>query len=167
MEHVRIKHLATMRYLCVGRKCDGGGLDATAAASAAPPRGTTGTRRRGDSRKEGAVAAEAAATRVGMLTVERHAAVPAATVFVIRPRATSPTEAGGGQGADRWLGPDDLVHLQHKATGLFLSALPLDEVGGGNLGLTMVKSPLTTEVRFLFSCLRFVRFVPGGGGVQG
>ena len=154
VEHVRIKHLATMRYLCVGRKCDPveGGADTVASAA---PSGTAGTRRRGDSRKKGAEAQEAAATRVGMLTVEQHAAVPAATVFVIRPRTTQPSEAGGGQGAaDRWLGPHDLVHLQHKDTGLFLSALPLDEVGGGNLGLTMVKSPLTTEVRF--SCLRFV-----------
>jgi len=134
VEHVRIKHLATMRYLCVGEQCDGGA--------------EVGTRRRGDSRKEGGAAMKAAATtRVGMLTVDRHAAVPPATVFVIRPRT-----AGAGTGAAtaaataRWLGPDDLVHLEHKDTGLFLSALPIDqEVAGGSVGLTMVKSPLTTE----------------------
>lgn len=134
MEHVRIKHLATMRYLCFGTQCDpvGDGVD--------PPSTTTsetaGTRRRGD---------VAAAMRVGMRTVKRHAAVPKATVFVLRPRAIPPTGAGD-QLVDSWLGPDDLVHLQHRDTGLFLSALPLDtDVGGGNIGLTMVKSPLITE----------------------
>lgn len=152
VEYVRIKHLATMRYLCVGKKCDpvvGDGVPAGAPRTRAG--GTASTRRRGDSRKRGAAAASAAATRVGMLTVERHAAVPAATVFVIRPRTTAAAStAGAGAGtvsADRWLGPEDLVHLQHKDTGLFLSALPLDqEVAGSTVGLTMVKSPLTTEV---------------------
>ncbi|CAM9820767.1 unnamed protein product [Pylaiella littoralis] len=176
VEHVRIKHLATMRYLCVGKKCDpvgvvGGsrtnsmsGAAAAAVATAAAADGAVGPRRRGDSRKEGSAAETAAKTRVGMLTVEPHSAIPAATVFVIRPRtpaaatafgseaaAMGPASSVGGPAADRWLGPDDLVHLQHKDTGLFLSALPLDrEVAGGNVGLTMVKSPLTTEARTRF-----------------
>lgn len=158
VEYVRIKHLATMRYLCVGKKCDpvrgGGGVNAGGDAGAG---GTPATRRRGDSRRRGAAAADAAATRVGMLTVDQHAAVPAATVFVIRPRRTAAAAAGGlvgpaaaeRVGADRWLGPEDLVHLQHKNTGLFLSALPLENTAKGGIGLTMVKSPLTTEASAL------------------
>lgn len=145
VEHVRIKHLPTMRYLCVGEQCDGG----AEAASTAPGGGAVGTRRRGESRKEGGAAATAAATtRVGMLTVDRHAAVPAATVFAIRPRAAG-AGAARAAAAARWLGPDDLVHLQHKDTGLFLSALPLEqEVAGESIGLTMVDSPLTSEARW-------------------
>lgn len=161
VEYVRIKHLATMRYLCVGKKCDPAVGDGPHTGVRTAASGTARTRRRGDSRRRGAAAEAAAttATKVGMLTVEEHAAVPAATVFVIRPRTTAAASgAGTGVGtargpvsADRWLGPEDLVHLQHKDTGLFLSALPLDqEVAGGTVGLTMVKSPLTTEVDVFF-----------------
>lgn len=121
VEYVRVKHLATMRYLCVGKKCDSKNRE---------------EKHRGE-----------AAKRVGMLTVDPHAVVPGATVFVIRPRsavgAGAPVIAAA---ADGGLGPEDLVHLQHRDTGLFLSALPRDEgSAGGRVGLTMVKSPLTTE----------------------
>lgn len=150
VEHVRVKHLASLRYLCVGSKCDSFSEEDTTARRAHGAGGDGGqvaepSRRRGESRK-----GRGSAPRVGMVTVESHAAVPAATVFVIRPR----TVVGSGvhlntaaDGLDRGLSPDDLVHLQHKDTGLFLSTLPHDEgSAGGNVGLTVVKSPLTTEV---------------------
>lgn len=162
VEYVRIKHIATMRYLCVGKKCDpllegeksvphgerGGAAEGTgvgAGASAAGQQKATGSKRvggGGGGGKEGGTP-----PRVGMVTVERRAAVPAATVFVVRPRtvvgASPPVVAAATDGG---LGPEDLVHLQHKDTGLFLSALPLDErAPGGRVGLTVIKSPLTTE----------------------
>lgn len=157
VEYVRVKHLATLRYLCVGNKCDplheedtartaasvsGAGSERGHSAAAEP------VRRRGESKKGKGLGLT---PRVGMVTVESHAALPAATVFVIRPRAV--VGAAGvslntaADGSDRGLGPDDLVHLQHKDTGLFLSALPHDEgSAGGSIGLTVIKSPLTTEV---------------------
>ena len=150
VEYVRVKHLASLRYLCVGNKCDPSSEEVTTARRAHGAGGEGGqmtepSRRRGESRK-----GRDSAPRVGMVTVESHAAVPGATVFVIRPR----TVVGAGvplstaaDGLDRGLSPDDLVHLQHKDTGLFLSALPHDEgLAGGDIGLTVIKSPLTTEV---------------------
>ncbi|CAN0405323.1 unnamed protein product, partial [Scytosiphon promiscuus] len=83
VEYVRIKHLATMRYLCVGKDCDPAAGDGVQPGVRARASGTARTQRRGDSRKRGAAAA---AARVGMLTVDEHAAVPTSTVFVIRPR---------------------------------------------------------------------------------
>lgn len=155
VEYVRVKHLASLRYLCVGNKCDPLSVEDITARPAHGAGGEGGqaaepSRRRGESRK-----GRGLAPRVGMVTVDSHAAVPAATVFVIRPR----TVVGAGvplntaaDGLDRGLGPDDLVHLQHKDTGLFLSALPHDEASaGGNVGLTVIKSPLTTEVGNILS----------------
>lgn len=162
VEYVRIKHLATMRYLCVGKKCDSF-KKAEGQENPAAPRGN-GSSGRGGGGKGGEKQTKATlgptgnrrrrkktgdnTTRVGMVTVERHAAIPAATVFVIRPR----TSVGAGASttavaADGGLGPEDLVHLQHKDTGLFLSALlRVEGASGARVGLTMVKSPLTTEV---------------------
>lgn len=152
VEYVRVKHLASLRYLCVGNRCDPLSEEDTTrpAVSGVGTEGGQGVetgRRRGETRKGKYLAA-----RVGMVTVESHAAVPGATVFIVRPRsvvgAGVPANAAE-DGLDRGLGPDDLVHLQHKDTGLFLSALPHDEGSvGGSIGLTVIKSPLTTEVTF-------------------
>lgn len=167
VEHVRIKHLATGRYLCVGKDCDPYDVGT----------GDVGTHARGK-RQQLAVAQqgpsmvlghEGALTnrgeerdvaennqkeddqesiRVGMVTVGRYVPVPASTVFVLRPRpaAKSGPIAAAAAASEGGLGPEDLVHLQHKETGLFLSALPhRGTLGSGRVGLTVVKSPLTTE----------------------
>ena len=85
VEYVRVKHLATLRYLCVGNKCDPLSEEDTArpahGAGSEGGQATEPSRRRGESRK-----GRGKAPRVGMVTVESHATVPAATVFVIRPR---------------------------------------------------------------------------------
>lgn len=169
VEHVRVKHLATSRYLCVGKKCDPvSGADTRTPASDAGTGGehprAGGFRRRGEGKKDRGVA-----TRVGMVTAERHAAIPAATVFVIRPRIAVGTGAPAvAAAADGGLGPEDLVHLQHKDTGLFLSALPRVEGWvGGRVGLTMVKSPLTTEASTSYSiCCCILQGGLDGVGVE-
>lgn len=150
-EYVRIKHLATMRYLCIGRKCDpvedegdsGRGRDsALGSAPGTKAQKVDGSKHaRGHKRRYGV-------PRVGMVTVEGRAVVPASTVFVIRPRsavgAAPPIVAAS---TDGMLGSTDLVHLQHRDTGLFLASMPRDDdAEDGRVELTVVKSPLTSEV---------------------
>lgn len=155
VEYVRIKHLATMRYLCIGRKCDpvedegdnGRGRDsALGSILGVKVQKVDGSKHaRGQKRRVGV-------PRVGMVTVEGRAAVPASTVFVIRPRsavgAAPPIVAASTDGL---LGSTDLVHLQHRDTGLFLASMPRDDdAEDGRVELTVVKSPLTSEVSAFF-----------------
>lgn len=185
VEHVRVKHLATQRYLCVGEDCDyffrldmestedeqrrntdtqstrseGGSRNAMPPMPAHTPERSrqSGGAERGELETQLGDEQDVL-TRVGMVTVGRYARVPSSTVFVLRPRAVvRPTTAMAA--ADGCLGPEDLLHLQHQDTGLFLSAHPRGDnwgrangqrLGHGSrgcrVGLTMVKSPLTTEV---------------------
>ncbi|CAN0256967.1 unnamed protein product, partial [Discosporangium mesarthrocarpum] len=88
--------------------------------------------------------------------VGRYTAVPEAAVFVLRVR-------GGAEGK-KGLDEEDLVHIQHRDTSLFLSVSPTapqdtprlghggDALGmnshhppGGRLALTLAKWPQTTE----------------------
>lgn len=173
-EFVRVKHLATQRYLCVGKDCDcffeptqeSSGekyMDGQKYQRSPQSQASKATRSQQsketerwepEERQED----EEVLTRVGMITIARYAAVPASTVFVLRPRAVG-RSAAAMTAAEAGLCPEDLVHLQHKDTGLFLSALPHGDAfgggedkkwgqrsSGGRIGLTMVKSPLTTEV---------------------
>lgn len=153
VEYVRIKHLATLRYLSVSDDC-GPGDDALLNEQRLHVQ--CGDTQRGDLR--GASRAAAERTRhVGMITVGRYAPVPSSTIFVIRPRVR--TKSGVTTAVDSGLSPEDLVHLQHKDTGFFLSALPRGDAlqcgekgwgrgsGGERVGLTVLKSPLTSEVR--------------------
>lgn len=140
VECVRIKHLATLRYLSVSE--DYGSTDDD---------GDGGWWKRPRPR---------AGHRVDMIAVGRCAPIPSSTVFVVRPRpALKPgSSPGDADAADDGLGPEDLVHLQHRDTGFFLSALPHGDAsggagkewgrgsGGGRVGLTVIKSALTSEV---------------------
>lgn len=142
VEHVRIKHLATSRYLCVDeyRPCDDDG---------------SGEAR--DGLPQGESDGSDGSHRVSVVAIGRCAQVPSSAVFVLRPRPVI-KQGGSTFGSDAGiLGPDDLVHLQHRDTGLFLSALPHRKNSGGvkewgegsvgsRVGLTVVKSPLTSEV---------------------
>lgn len=152
LECVRVKHLATMSYLYIDH--DYGIGPGEGPTSRPADKGGCRGGRVGDVRLE-------SSPRVGTLKVERHAAVPASTMFIIRPR----------NAAVEVLGPEDLVHLQHKQTGLFLAAVPrkgVSEEGGKSLGtcsrgdhvgLTVVKAALTTEVGISGS--RVLRYLYG------
>ena len=183
VEYVRIKHLATKRYLCVGNKCDlvlrlegdeedgGHGGGSSAPGSQVEEKGqktggstsTSSSKRTGDSKDK-----RPGLPRVGMVTVERRAAVPAATVFAIRPRSTigasPPVVAASTDGV---LGPTDLVHLQHRETGLFLATMPRDdELEDGRVDLTVVKSPLTSEASANLRGFRRSTSVPRGSRLE-
>lgn len=129
MQSVRVKHMATGRYLCVVEECEHCEVKA----------GTAGSRMH----------------HVCTLSGDKPATPMSLSLFVLRPRPAGDREQ---ESVGDSLSTYDVMHLQHHKTGLFLAirsqneALrtcpmqPNDELRGVSVCLTTVEYSLTNEV---------------------